>query len=202
MNVTVYGGGYRKLSDHDIKQCKKLGKALASIGAEVLTGGGSGFPYQVGKAAVQAGARVYGRSPARNEQEHKQKFGFALDGVTDMIYMPKSYGNPAEGLVKRMQDMQPFSEVVISMGGNWGTFYELILSLYYKKTIIMINEFEGASVAFQNVHTYFGARDFNPKVHLGATLIPVRDTDEAIMVLKKLYKDGTNVWKLPHVPQQ
>jgi len=188
MRVTIYGGGYKNLSDYEIKQCKKLGKFLASIGAEVLTGGGSGFPYQVGKAAVQAGARVYGRSPARNEQEHVAKFNFALDGVSDMIYMTKNYPTPAEGLLKRMQDMQPFSDLVISLGGNWGTFYELVLSVYYKKTIILVHEFEGASVAFQNVHTFFGARDFNPKVHLGATLIPVGTVDEAIMAVKQYKK--------------
>lgn len=188
MKVTVYGGGYKKLSDNEIKQCKKLGKFLASIGAEILTGGGSGFPYQVGKAAVQGGARVYGRSPARNEEEHINKYNFALDGVTDMIYMNKSYPTPAEGLLKRMQDMQPFSDLVIALGGNWGTFYELVLSLYYKKTIILVHEFEGASTAFQNVHTFFGARDFNPKVHLGATIIPVGTIDEAIIAIKQYKK--------------
>lgn len=188
MKITVYGAGHRKLSDYEIKQCKKLGKYLGSVKAEVMTTGGSGIPYHVGKAAVQGGAHVYGRSPARNAEEHVKKFGGALDGVTDMIYMTKSYPTPAEGLLKRTQEMQPFSELVISMGGNWGTFYELILSLYYKKTIILVNEFEGASVAFQNVHTFFGVRDFNPRVHLGATLIPVKDIDEAIAVLKK-YKE-------------
>jgi predicted Rossmann-fold nucleotide-binding protein len=186
MNVTVYGGGYKKLTEHEINQCKKMGKFLASIGAEVLTGGGSGIPYQVGKAAVENGARVYGRSPARNAKEHQEKYNFKFDGVTDMIYIKKSFSNPAEGLIQRMNDMQHFSDVVISMGGNWGTFYELILSLYYKKTIIIINEFDGAGEMFQQAHQFFGARDFNPKVHLGANLLPVRDVDEAIKVLKSL----------------
>jgi len=196
MKVTVYGAGHRKLSDHEIKQCKKLGKFLASIGAEIMTSASGGIPYQVGRAAIQGGARVYGRSPGRNVQEHVEKFESPLDGVTDMTFMTKSYKTPAEGLVKRMQDMQCFSDIVVGMGGNWGTFYELILSLYYKKTIILINEFEGASVAFQNVHTFFGARDYNPKVHLGATIIVVKDVDEAIIVLKKMHKDGNTVWKI------
>ena len=192
MRITVYGAGHKKLNDHEIKQCKTLGKYLGKVKAEVLTTGGNGIPYQVGKAAAQSGARVYGRSPARNADEHVKKFGGALDGVTDMIYMTKSYPTPAEGLLKRTQDMQSFSELVIALGGNWGTFYELMLSLYYKKTIILVNEFEGASVAFQNVHTFFGVRDFNPRIHLGATLIPVKDIEEAIAVLKK-YKEPTPI---------
>jgi len=185
MKVTVYGAGHKKLNDHEIKQCKKLGKFLASIGAEILTSGSGGVPLYVGKEAMKGGAKVYGRSPARNAQDHVEKFGGTMDGVTEMLYTTKTYPTHAEGLLKRMHDMQPFSDLVIAMGGNWGTFYELILSLYYKKTIILVQEFDGASVAFQNVHTFFGVKDFNPRVHLGATLITVGTVDEAITAVKQ-----------------
>ena len=188
MKITVYGGGYKKLSDREINQCQKLGNYLASIDAEIQTGGGTGYPYQVGKAAVLSGARVWGRSPAVNEKEHIEKFNFFLDGVTDMVYMDKTYEMPAEGLVRRMNDMQPFSDVVIALGGNWGTMYELMLSLYYKKTIILVGEFEGAVEAFSWVHDFMGKRDFNPKVHLGATIIKVKDIDAAIKEIEKCRK--------------
>jgi predicted Rossmann-fold nucleotide-binding protein len=190
MKITVYGGGYKQLTKREIAECRKLGKFLADAKIETLTGGGGrpgrGYAYEVGNAAVLGGGRVFGQSPAINEQEHTEKYNFALDGVTDMIYMDKLYDNRAEGLVSRMNKMQPFSDVVIALGGNWGTFYELILSLYYNKTIILVNEFGGAVEAFQWAHKFFGERDFNKVVHEGCTLVPVQDIDEAIFEIKKL----------------
>ena len=187
MRVLVQGGGYRKLSDHEINECKKLGEFLASIGAEIMTGGGTGYPYQIGRAAVQAGAKVYGRSPARNAKDHEEKYGFKFDGVTDLIYMDKEFSKHAEGLLYRMQDMQSFADLVIAIGGTWGTLYELLLSFYHKKTIILIEEFEGATTLFKDAHTYFGKRgDINPKIHFGPTLIPVKNVNEAIEQLKKI----------------
>ncbi|KAI4453322.1 glutamine-trna ligase [Holotrichia oblita] len=187
--TVVYGGGYKKLTERESSECEKLGKYLAQIGAEVLTGGGRGFPYAVSRPAVLAGAKVYGRSPAINQKEHVENYNFPLDGVTDMIYMTKVYKTKAEGLLTRMQDMRPFSEIVIALGGNWGTFYELILSFWYKKTIILIEEFEGAVKAFEDVYDFFGARDINPDVHFGPTILKVKNIDEAITKIAELTKD-------------
>lgn len=189
LKVIIQGGGYRKLSDYEVNECKKLGEFLASIGAEIMTGGGTGYPYQIGRAAVQKGAKVTGRSPANNAKEHEEKYGFKFDGVTDLIYMKENITGHTEGLLQRMQDMQSFSDVVIAIGGAWGTMYELLLSFYFKKTIILIEEFEGATVQFKNLHTYLGTRgDVNPKIHFGPTLIPVKNIDGAIEALKKLNK--------------
>jgi len=191
IKVLVQGGGYRKLPEHEINECKKLGEFLASVGAEIMTGGGTGYPYQVGKAAVKAGARVFGRSPAKNAKEHEEKYGFKFDGITDLIYMDKDFTNHTDGLLQRMQDMQSFSDLVIALGGTWGTLYELLLSFYHKKTIILIQEFEGATTLFNNAYTYFDTRgDINPKVHYGPTLISVKDVGEAIAAIKKYIKDN------------
>lgn len=191
MKIVFNGGGYRKLSEHDISECQKLGRFLASIGAEVMTGGGGGYPYQVGKAAVLAGGKVIGRSPARNPKEHEEKYNFKFDGVSQMIYVKKKFKKHTEGLLQRMQDMQTFGDITITMGGTWGTLYELILSFYHKKIIILIEEFEGATTLFRDAHTYFGTRgDINPAVHFGPTIIPVKNVDEAIEALKKIKAEG------------
>jgi len=189
MKVVFNGGGYRKLGEHEISECNKLGAFLASIGVTLMTGGGTGFPYHVGKAAVAGGATVYGRSPAQNAKDHAEKYGFKFDGVSDMMYIEKSFSNHNQGFLQRMQLMQEFADVTIAVAGTWGTLYELIVSFYYKKTIIVIEEFGGAAVQFKKLHEHFSAQgDTNPAVHLGATLHFVKNVDEAIEVLKK-YKN-------------
>jgi len=180
------GGGYKVLSTKELADCEKLGKYLAGSGYEIQTGGGTGYPYAVGKAAVQSGARVFGRSPAISQAEHIEKFHFKMDGCTDYIYVTKKFDTPAEGLIARMQDMQPFSDLVIAMGGTWGTLYELTLSLYFRKTIILITGFKGATKVFRDAHRYFGKGNFNPVIHQGAKIITVKTVDEAIQEMAKL----------------
>ena len=188
MKITVYGGTNSKVyTDKQKTECEKLGKALASMGAEVLTGACGGFPYFVGKAAVQGGSKVWGYSPAINQKEHEGKFGYPMDGVTDMIY--KGTGGTAESLLKRMQDMVPFAPIAVALGGSWGTYYELILAFWYKKTVILVEEFGGAVEAFMNTYEFFGKRDVNPAVHLGPTIIRVKCVDEAI---KKIIEYKSN----------
>ena len=187
MKIVFNGGGYRKLSAHEIAESEKLGHFLASIGVELMTGGGTGFPYYVGRAAVAGGAVVHGRSPARNAEEHAERYGFKFDGVTDLIYMEENLLNHNEGFLRRMQLMQNFADVTIAVAGTWGTLYELIISLYYKKTIIIIEEFAGAALQFKKLHEIFGASgDTNPAVHLGPTLHFCKNVDETIEVVRRL----------------
>jgi len=96
----------------------------------------------------------------------------------------------AENFLRRSWDMTPFSDVVIALGGSWGTYSELIFSFFAKKIIILVENFGGAAQAFINTHTFFGARDVNPAVHNGSIIIPVPDIDAAIGMIKK-YKEKT-----------
>ena len=179
--ILVNGGtNNQSYSEYERAQCEKLGEYLGSIGAEIKTGGCFGYPYFVGKKAVEKGSRVWGRSPARTEKEHIEKYGYPIDGVTDMIYAMDMYQDQAKSLLYRMQEMQSFAEIVICLGGSWGTYYECILALWYKKTIILVEEFGGACEAFINTYNFFGARDFNPAVHEGATIIRCKTIDDAI----------------------
>jgi hypothetical protein len=185
--VTVFGGTNNKnYSEHEQSECEKLGAFLGSIGADVLTGACGGFPYFVGKAAAENGSRVYGYTPAMDLAEHVDVYKFPTDGVTDLIYNDVKSATMAENFMKRSIDMTPFSDVVVALGGSWGTFFELLLSFWYKKTIILVEDFEGAVKAFDDVYKFFGERDINPDVHFGPTIIRVKNIDEAIQKIVEL----------------
>lgn len=182
MKITVYGGTNNKVyTDRQIAECEKLGAWLGSVGASVLTGACKGYPYYVGKAAIKAGAKeVIGYSPAVNLKEHTDLYKFPTDGVTKIVYTRGKYESMSESFLRRSMDMTPYSDVVVAMGGSWGTFAELVFSFMYQRKIILVEEFEGAVKAFEDVYDFFGARDINPAVHNGAKIIKVKTVDELI----------------------
>jgi len=186
-HVTVFGGTNNKEFTAAEEACsKKLGKYLGEVGAEVLTGACRGFPLFVGREAIKHGAKVIGYSPAMDEKEHVEKYGFPLDGVTDMEYIKKDGKHQADNFLTRSWEMTPYSDVVIALGGSWGTYTELLFSFWYKKTIILVEGFGGAVEAFGNTHKFFGSRCYNPGVHYGATLISVKTVDEAVAEIEKI----------------
>ena len=189
MKVTVYGGTNNKhYTSAQKSACDKLGKYLGSIKADVLTGACRGFPYFVGKTAAQHGSRVYGYSPALDLQEHIDRYKFPTDGVTDLVFSKTKYDMAAESFMQRSIEMTPFSDVVIAMGGSWGTYFELLLSFFYKRTIVLVEEFGGAVEAFNNTYDFFGSRDVNEEVHFGANIIRVKNVAEAIKTIESLRK--------------
>ncbi len=183
MKITVYGGTNNKFySEQEIKACADLGKFLAENKFEILTGACMGYPYFVGRGAVQAGGKVIGYTPAEDLQEHLGKYQFVTDGVSDLVFNENILPTKSENFLKRSMDMTPYSDVVIAMGGSWGTFSELLFSFFAKKKIIIVDEFKGAGEIFDTVDTYFRNRDNNPDVVNGAEIIHVKD----LTALKKM----------------
>ena len=183
--VTVFGGTNAKNYTKDIQnKCSVLGKYIASQNAEILTGACLGFPYFVAKAAIAQGGQVTGYSPAKNLKEHIELYKFPTDGTTNLVFEDHTEAP----FLKRSLDMMPFSDVVIAMGGSWGTYVELVFSLFYKKDIILITEFGGAVEQFIDSYNFFGSRDYNPVVHEGAKLHIVETVEQAINKLGELLK--------------
>ena len=188
MKITVYGGTNNKSYTKKEQDCsEKLGKYLGSIKAEILTGACRGFPEFVGRSAIKHGAKkVVGYSPAKDAQDHVQNYQFPLDAVTHMEYKKQEGMGQADNFINRSWDMSKFSDIVVALGGSWGTFTELIFSFWYKKIIILVRGFGGATEAFYDTWKFFDSRDTNPAVHLGSKIILVDTVDDAIVEIEKL----------------
>jgi predicted Rossmann-fold nucleotide-binding protein len=188
VKITIYGGTNNKsYSEEEIKQCEELGAFLAKNKHEILTGACGGYPYYVGRGAVKNGGRVIGYTPAVNLKEHTERYRFKTDGVSvkDMVYAEKDFGKNSDNFLRRSMDMTPYSDIVVAIGGSWGTFSELVFSFFAKKKIIIVDGFGGAGIEFQHAYDYFSARDNNPDVQQGAELIHVPDLKGVIDCIKK-----------------
>lgn len=184
MKVTIYGGtNNSEYTQQERADCEKLGQFLALNNIEVLTGACYGYPYYVGKATVQSGGMVIGYSPGKDLTEHIEKYKFPTDGVTKIEFIAKDGVSKADNFLRRSMDMSAFSDVVVAMGGSWGTYSELIFSFFYKKTIILIDKYDGATRAFRETWNFFDKRPNNPNVHTGATILHAPDVDTACRLL-------------------
>ncbi|MCM1404568.1 MAG: hypothetical protein NC133_03685 [Prevotella sp.] len=183
MKITVYGGTNNKhYSEQEIQACHDLGQFLAQNHFEILTGACGGYPYYVGRGAVQVGGKVIGYTPAANLQEHLERYQFTTDGVSDLVFNENILPTNSENFLKRSMDMTPYSDVVVALGGSWGTFSELLFSFFAKKKILIVDEFKGAGEIFDTVNDFFRQRDNNPDVVNGAEIIHVKD----LAALKKM----------------
>lgn len=189
MKITIYGGTNNShYSDAEIAACEDLGRFLAEHNCEILTGACGGYPYYVGRGAVKAGGKVIGYTPALNLKEHTDRYHFATDGVSDLVYNDHDLPTNSENFLKRSMDMTPYSDVVVALGGSWGTFSELLFSFFAKKKMIIVEEFVGAGQIFKTVYDYFKSKDNNPDVQNGAELIYVKDLAALKKLLLKLAK--------------
>jgi len=185
--VTVYGGlRMAGLSEFELGEANKLGKFLGERKIEILTGACIGFPQFVGREAIKYGSKVVGYSPALNLDEHVNKYKFPTDGTTHLEFIKEDGANKAANFLQRSMDMNVFSDIVIAMGGSWGTYVELLFSFFGKKTIILIEGLGGAAEQFHRTFEFFDANDHNPDVHRGPTIIRCKDVDGAIAELKNL----------------
>ena len=187
MKIIVYGSTNNKTyTPEQIEKCERLGKFLGENGVGILTGSSRGYPYYVGRAAIAAGGSVTGFSPAINLEDHVKIFEFPTDGVTDLVFNKIKYETMPEAFLHRQIEQLAFAKTVIALGGSWGTFSEIVLSFLSTHTIILVEEFEGAVKAFQDVYNFFGERCIKPEVHHGAKIITVKTVDEAIQEVAEL----------------
>lgn len=127
MKIAVCGSS-RALDKEIGKKAFELGLELAKNNILVLTGSGKGYPYEAVKGAFSANGKVFGVSPAKNEEEHKSVYDFPTDAFTEIEYT--GLGIPARNfpLVKE-------ADGVIVINGQIGSLNEFTIAFHYQKII-------------------------------------------------------------------
>jgi uncharacterized protein (TIGR00725 family) len=98
-----------------------LGRAIAARDLLLLTGATTGLPDIVGKSARRAGAFHVGVSPAASEREHVERYKLPLDSCDTIIYT-------GFGLKGRNVVLVRSCDVVLFVGGSWGTLNEFTIA--------------------------------------------------------------------------
>jgi uncharacterized protein (TIGR00725 family) len=111
-----------KLSDYALNVAEQVGRIAAKLGFVLLCGGRGGIMEAACKGAKQEHGITIGILPYSKEEANKY-----ID-----IAIPTTIGNIRNFLVANSGD------VVIAIGGRWGTLNEISFSMIYNKPLILI----------------------------------------------------------------
>lgn len=105
--------GPRQCTAEDAEHAEQIGRLLAEAGATVLCGGGTGVMAAVAEGASSAGGIVIGIRPDTDRNA-------VCPGLTAVLYT--NLGEARNSVIIESAD------VVIVVGGSWGTLSELALA--------------------------------------------------------------------------
>ena len=136
MKIGVYGSA--EAVDEKIKKSARImGKEIAKKGHIVVTGAGTGIPYEAVMGAAEAGGKCIGFSPAINLENHK-KSGLPTKGFSKFVFIPKAYKRAKNlGVCKKYRNVSSVAEVdaTIFINGRIGTMNEFTIAYDLGKKI-------------------------------------------------------------------
>lgn len=154
------------------KEATIIGREIARAGCTLLTGGCIGFPYAAVKGAKMEGGITTAVSPASNQKEHVEDYGYPVENHDIMIYTGFGYKGRNVILVRS-------SDAVIAGPGRTGTLNELTIAYGDKKIIGLLKGFSGAADEFSKTVKKIGRP--------GRTIIESEDPAELIQkILREL----------------
>jgi hypothetical protein len=110
------------LSDYTLKVAQQVGRLVAKNGFVLSCGGRGGVMEAACKGAKENNGLTIGILPYSKDEANKY-----ID-----IAIPTTIGNFRNFLVANSGD------VIIAIGGRWGTLNEIAISMIYKKPLILI----------------------------------------------------------------
>lgn len=186
IKVAIVGASKILKSDvNSIEEYQSFGAWCADEGFNLLTGACGGIPYIIGKSCIENGGTVIGYSPASTIKEHTITYSHPTDGCSKIIYFSDDSPSFTSRFIARSIPMLEICDIVVAFSGSWGTMYELIISLFNAKTIVLCGDSGGASRIFYDNHLLMSREKtfiYNETVILASSINEVK---EAIINVKK-----------------
>jgi len=119
--MTIKIGVMGSVTDDDrlLEKARQIGRRAAEQGCVLITGGGPGLPLAAAKGAVEAGGLCLGISPAANEREHREKYGYPIEPY---LLLFTGMGRMARNVLNIR-----FCDAVIFIDGRIGTLNEFTI---------------------------------------------------------------------------
>src|SRR3989344_5510428 len=128
MKIGVYGSA--EIVDEKIKKkARAIGKEIALKDHILITGAGTGIPYEAVMGAAEVEGKCIGFSPAINLENHK-KLGLPTKGFSEFVFIPKGYKHAKNLQVcRKYRNVSSVAEVdtAIFVGGRIGTMNEFTI---------------------------------------------------------------------------
>ena len=135
MKIAICGSSINTNKDID-KKAYEIGKEIAKNNVLLLTGAGKGYPYEAAKGAFSNDGKVFGISPAKNEEEHINAYNFPNDAFTEIEYT--GLGVPGRNFPLVQQ-----ADAVIIISGQIGSLNEFTIAFAQNKVIGILQDSGG-----------------------------------------------------------
>lgn len=127
MKIAVCGSN-NAVNEKISKKAFEIGKNLAKNDLLVLTGAGNGYPYEAAKGAFSNNGKVFGISPAKDEEEHIGKYSFPTNSFTKIEYTDLGIPGRNLPLIKE-------ADAIIIVSGQIGSLNEFTIAFHDNKVI-------------------------------------------------------------------
>jgi uncharacterized protein (TIGR00725 family) len=143
MKIAVCGAG-KDTNEIILKKSFEIGREIAENKAVLVNGAGIGYPLEAAKGAFLNNGKVIGFSPAKDEKEHKEVYGFETECYTKINYT-------GSGIPKRNFDIIENSDAVIIIGGQAGTLSEFSIAFALNKIIAILKNSGGIAKIMEKI---------------------------------------------------
>jgi len=125
-------------SPNALENAKTLGAEIARMGAVLVNGATTGFPYWAAIGAKEAGGFTIGISPAASEREHVERYRLPVDYMDMIVYTGMGYS--ARNLL-----LTRTADAVIIGCGRIGTLNEFTVAFEDAKPIGILQDEGGTT---------------------------------------------------------
>lgn len=156
MKIAICGSS--SITNKDIAaKAFEIGKEIAKNEFLLLTGAGNGYPYEAAKGAFSVEGKTFGVSPAKNEEDHVNKYNFPKDKFSEIEFT--GIGIPGRNfpLVKE-------ADAIIIISGQIGTLNEFSIAFHYGKPIGILVDSGGITELIEKISEICNKKDEKDKV--------------------------------------
>ena len=143
MKIAVCGSS-NSLDKNIAKKAFEIGKEIAKNNILLLTGAGNGYPYEAAKGTFSNKGKVFGVSPAKNEEEHMNTYNFPTDAFTKIEYTGLGVPGRNFPLVKE-------ADAIIIINGQIGSLNEFTIAFNDAKVIGILENSGGITPILQEI---------------------------------------------------
>jgi uncharacterized protein (TIGR00725 family) len=141
--IAVFGAA-TNYDNSSVALAERIGRAIVSSGAILVTGATNGLPHHAGKAALEAGGYVLGVSPASNAKEHVERYSRPIDGCSEIFWT-------GTGFTIRNAINARNCDGAIIVGGEIGTLQEFCATFAEGKVIGVLTSSGGVTRFLEQV---------------------------------------------------
>jgi len=126
------------------EKSEEIGREIARLNCILLSGAGSGLPYDASKSAKLAGGLVIGISPAANLEEHLEKYKFPVEFFDALVFT-------GFGLKGRNVPFVRTCDGIVLISGGIGTLNEFTIAYDEGKVVGILEGSGGISESIKEI---------------------------------------------------